>query len=92
MYVFYALLKYWEDNNLPIFELFKSSPTFFSEELGEIALSLLTRSRPTNMRCNYELTRKAWLLTKTMYSASKDAEVDLKMADKKKTHRTIGNQ
>ena len=92
MYVFYTLLKYWEDNNLPIFALFRSSPTFFSEESGEIAVSLLTRSRPTNMRCDYEQTRIAWLLTKTMYSASQDTKVDLKMADKEKTHRTIGNQ
>ena len=44
------------------------------------------------MRCDYEQTRKAWLLTKTMYSASQDAKVDMKMADKEKTHRTIGNQ
>ena len=88
MYVFYALVKYWEDNNLPIFELFKSSPTFFSEESGEIALSLLTRSRPTNMRCDYEQTRKAWLLTKP----SSDPLKQSTLSDKKKTHRTIGNQ
>ena len=43
------------------------------------------------MRCDYEQTRKAWLLTKTMYSASQDAKVGLKMADKEKTHRTIIN-
>lgn len=91
MYVFYCIMKYWEDNNLPIFALFRASPTFFSEESGEIALSLLTRSRPANMRCDYEQTRKAWLLTKQMYSASHDAKADLKMGNKDKTHRTIGN-
>ena len=76
--MFYCLLKYWEDAGLPIFDLFKSSPTFFSEESGEIALSILTRTRPVNMQCDYQQTRKSWFARKQMFSATHDAHVELK--------------
>ena len=90
MYMFYGLLEYWESRGLPIFHLFKASPTFFSEESGEIALSLLMRSRPQNMRCNYEQTRKSWLYSKQMSSSSLDASEGLKRPDVKKSFRVIG--
>ena len=90
MYMFYDLLEYWESKGLPIFHLFKASPTFSSEESGEIALSLPTRSRPQNMRCDYEQTRKSWLFSKQMPSSSLDASEDLKRPDVKKSFRVIG--
>ena len=88
--MFYGLLEYWESKGLPIFHLFKASPTFFSEESGEIALSLLTRSRPQNMRYDYEQTRKSWLFSKQMSSSSLDASEDLKRPDVKKSFRVVG--
>ena len=78
------------DAGLPIFDLFKSSPTFFSYESGEIALSILTRTRPVNMRCDYEQTRKSWLASNQMSSATHDAHVELKRTEKSKAFRTIG--
>ena len=89
MYMFYGLLEYWESKGLPISHLFKASPTFFSEESGEIALSLLTRSRPQSMSCDYEQTRKSWLFSK-LSSSSLDATEDLKRPDVEKSFRVIG--
>ena len=88
--MFYGLLEYWESKGLLIFHLFKASPTFFSEESGEIARSLLTRSMRQNMRCDYEQTRKSWLFSKQMSSSSLDASEDLKRPDVKKSFRVIG--
>ena len=78
LFIFFGLLEYWQSNGLPIFDLFRMSPTFFSEESGELGLSLLTRSRPANMRCDYEQTRKSWLLVKQMYAASREPRKDSK--------------
>ena len=90
MYIFLGLLDYWQSRGVPVFELFRASPTFFSEESGEIALSVLTRSRPANMRCDYEQTRKSWLLVKEMFSISAEAKEDLRQPEAKKHHRIIG--
>ena len=90
MYIFFGLLEYWQENKLPMFEIFRRSPTFLSEESGELGLSLLTRSRPANMRCDYEQTRKSWLLVKQMYTASNEARKDLRAPEQKKSFRTIG--
>lgn len=43
------------------------------------------------MRCDYEQTRKVWLLVKQMYSASHDGRADSKLPEQKKAYRTIGN-
>jgi len=91
MFIFFGLLEYWKDKGLPIFEMFRRSPTFFSEESGELGLSLLTKSRPVNMRCDYEQTRKSWLLVKQMYTASNEARQDSKTPEYKKSYRRIGN-
>lgn len=90
MFIFYGLLDAWQSMGLPIFDLLRKSPTFFSEESGELGLSLLTRSRPVNMRCDYEQTRKSWLLVKQMYTASSEAQKDSKAPERKKSFRTIG--
>jgi hypothetical protein len=91
MFIFFGLLDYWEKNDLPVFRLFSHCPTWFSEESGEIAISVLARSLPSNMKCHYEQTRKAWLLTKQMYSASAHADGDLKRPAPAKSHRYVGN-
>lgn len=90
MYVFIGMVEHWSLNNLPIFELLRRSPTFFSEESGEIALSVLTRSRPQNIRADYEQTRRAWLLVKHLHSAAHDADADLNRPPKSKSFRLIG--
>ena len=90
MFVFFGLISYWQEKELPIFKLFQRSPTFFSEESGEIGLSVLTKSRPASMRCDYEQTRKAWVLVKEMYTAGTDALRDSKAPNPKKAYRTIG--
>ena len=90
MFVFFGLLSYWQEKELPIFKLFQRSPTFFSEESGEIGLSVLTKSRPASMRCDYQQTRKAWVLVKEMYTAGSDAQKDSKAPNAKKAYRTIG--
>src|SRR5690606_2362002 len=89
MFIFFDLVEYWQAKRLPIFEFFRRSPTFFSEESGELALSQFTRSRPTCMRCDYEQTRKAWLLVKQVCTASSDADKDSKVPAQKKAFRTI---
>ena len=75
----YQSLSYFEDHQ------------HFSEESGELDLSLLTRSRPVNMRCDYEQTRKSWLLVKQMYTASRESQKDSQATENKKSFRTIGN-
>lgn len=84
-------MEHWTLKDLPIFELLRRSPTFFSEESGEIAISVLTRSRPQNVRADYQQTRRAWLLVKHLHSASHDADADLKRLPKSKSYRLIGN-
>ena len=90
MFIFFGLVEYWEQNGLPIARIFRESPTFLSEESGELAISLLSRSRPANLRCDYENTRKSWLLVKQMNSAASDGQKDAKRPESKKSHRTIG--
>ena len=46
MFMFDHLLRYWIRFGLPIVGLFKWNHTIFSEESGEIALSVLSHSQP----------------------------------------------
>ena len=87
--VFYSLLRYWEANNLPVFHLFKKAPAFFSEESGEIALSLLTRTRPSNVRADFEQTRKSWRHVKMRYEATHEGAEDTHTKPLIKKYRTI---
>jgi len=56
--VSYRLMCYWKSENLPISKLLEENVTFFSEESGEIALSRLTLSLPSNHKGTIEETRR----------------------------------
>ena len=68
--VMIALVRYWQESNLPIFHMLNANPTFFSEESGELALSSLTRILPRNMRADYEQTRTSWRQVKMRFTAA----------------------
>ena len=87
MCVFYGAL---EEQRSPDLSSVQRLPDFILEEFGEIALSLLTPSRPPNMRCDYEQTRNSWLFPKQMPSSSLNVNEDLKRPDAKKNFRVIG--
>lgn len=56
--VSYRILEYWEEHKLPIFDMHRSNVTFFSEESGEIALSVLALSFPSNQKGSLDETRR----------------------------------
>ena len=39
MYINLIMMEYWQEKKLPIMDMLRKNPTFFSEESGEIALS-----------------------------------------------------
>ena len=84
MYCFQITLQYWQKHALPVFPLLEANHTMFSEESGEIALSILSTSQPVNTRTNLEQVRKAWQLVRTRYDLH-----ELGMATPKKKHREI---
>ena len=56
--VSYRVMCYWRSENLPIASMLKENVTFFSEESGEIALSDLSLSLPSNHKGSIEETRR----------------------------------
>ena len=56
--VFLRHVEYWEEAKLPLFHLFSSNPTFFSEESGEIAISVLVQSLPVNHNGDLKATQR----------------------------------
>jgi hypothetical protein len=56
--VSYRILEYWEEQKLPIFDMHRSNVTFFSEESGEIALSVLALSFPSNQKGSLDEARR----------------------------------
>lgn len=54
----YRILCYWREQDLPIAEMMNSNITFFSEESGEIALSGLSLSLPSNHKGSLDETRR----------------------------------
>ena len=67
MFVFALLLRYWEENRLPIAALMKENHTVFSEESGEIALSVLARGTPATSRADIQQVRHYWRMVKMNY-------------------------
>jgi len=92
---------YWESHNLPVFNLFSQNVTFFSEESGEIAISILAQSLPTNHSGDLKDTQRYCHITALMWSCSKWKEAklrgheaklfetDLKLGQKTKKHRIL---
>ena len=58
MYTYWHLL--WQSTNLPIMEMLRNNHTLFSEESGEVALSMLVNGQPSGTHANLNLTRRAW--------------------------------
>ena len=69
MLCFSHLLRYWMTCDLPVANLLKANHTVFSEESGEIALSVLVHSQPASGRTDIKETRKYWHLTRQRYLA-----------------------
>jgi hypothetical protein len=83
MYIFSMLLPYWSQKGLPIFNLLARNHTLFSEESGEIALSVLTQAQPPSTRANLDSTRQQWQVVSLRSKL-------LRQQDKPKKHRIIG--
>ena len=58
MLVASLLMSYWREHNLPVMELLMRNHTAFSEESGEIALSVLARGTPPQSRADLQ---QVWL-------------------------------
>ena len=86
MLVFDHLLRYWFSIGLPIVDLFKWNHTIFSEESGEVALSVLSHSQPSMNRSQLPNTQDYWLLTRQRYLAAQQNQ-DLPRIKK---HRVAG--
>ena len=85
MFMFDHLLRYWIRLGLSIMELFNWNHTIFSEESGEIALSVLSHSQPPTNRSDLKNTQDYWLLTRQRYLAVRRGE-DL---PRHKKHRVV---
>ena len=86
MFVFDHLIRYWTRLGLPLMELFNWNHTIFSEESGEIALSVLSHSQPETKRSDLKTTKDYWLLTRYRYLAVRQGQ-DL---PRHKKHRIAG--
>ena len=64
MLVFARLLQYWEAHNLPVCELLSQNHTSFSEESGEIALSVLARATPPSCRADLQQVQHHWQMVR----------------------------
>jgi hypothetical protein len=86
MLMFDHVLRYWIRLGLPIVELFEWNHTIFSEESGEVALSVLAHSQPPTNRSDLKSTQDYWLLTKQKYMANREGEE----LPRHKKHRVAG--
>jgi hypothetical protein len=76
MLVFAILLQYWEAHNLPVCQLLSQNHTSFSEESGEIALSVLARTTPASCRADIEQVQHHWQMVRLNFEfhASSNSE------------------
>ena len=70
----HAVVTKWISLGLPVSDLLRANHTVFSEESGEIALSVLTHAQPINDRTDIKTTRAYWHMTKSRYEAFRDGE------------------
>jgi len=84
LYCFTSTLPYWTLHKLPIIKVLQANHTLFSEETGEIALSVLSTSQPINNRTKIEQGRKAWQFVRTRYNLHKSVNG---LLDREKKHR-----
>ena len=74
MYSFALLLRYWIKHDMPIMQLLRNNHTVFSEESGEIALSVLSNAQPPSTKSTFESTRHYWQLVKMRWEALRRGE------------------
>ena len=86
MLVCRLLMQHWIKEDLPVAQLLQANHTVFSEESGEIALSVLVHSQPPNTHTELTTTRNYWQLTHQRYTALRSG-LDL---PPHKKHRVIG--
>ena len=86
MLFFHAILTKWFELGVPIADLLRVNHTVFSEESGEIALSVLAFSQPPNARPDLKVTRNYWHLTRERYCSLRSGD-DLPRIKK---HRVVG--
>ena len=86
LYCFLITTRYWTYHQLPIMTLLQANHTVFSEESGEIALSVLAISQPTSNRAKYEQVRKDWQLVRSRFD--RHSAVD-GASNLKKKHRIL---
>jgi hypothetical protein len=100
--VFVRHLEYWEEHNMPIYDLFSQNPTFFSEESGEIALSVLAQSLPKNHSGDIKDTSRyvvnfvlfdnspsKWKQVRLRVNQNRTFEEDLHIRSPRKKHRML---
>src|SRR5215813_4015628 len=86
MLFFHALLTKWFELGVSIADLLRVNHTVFSEESGEIALSVLAFSQPPNARPDLKVTRNYWHMTRERYCSLHPGD-DLPRIKK---HRVVG--
>ena len=84
MLVFALLLQYWENHNLPIRALLSQDHTSFSEESGEIALSVLARSTPPSSRANLEQVQHQWQMVRMNLDFRTDIQANARPTKKRR--------
>jgi hypothetical protein len=87
MFVFALLLRYWEENGLPIMDLIKANHTMFSEESGEIALSVLARGTPPASRADLPQVQHHWQMVRLNFDFHD--EINQESTQQEKKHRLI---
>src|SRR6185437_10252110 len=60
MYVNLIMMEYWQEKKLPLMDMLGQNPTFFSEESGEIALSMLVNMQPVGTGPQIDVARRYW--------------------------------
>ena len=89
-YLFLLQVTHWANEGALIIDILHQYHTQFSEESGEIALSLLTHSLPASRRGNINETRKAWQFIGDKFRRKGAIQEELKLESRKKKHRVIG--
>ena len=84
LYCFLIINRYWSYHHLPIMQLLQANHTLFSEESGEIALSVLATSQPTSNRAKYEQVRKDWQLVRARSDLHGSADESFNLKKKRR--------
>ena len=83
MFVFALLLRYWDENELPIMDLLRANHTMFSEESGEIALSVLARGTPPSSRAGLPQVQHHWQMVRLNFDFHDDMSKESPQQEKK---------